>query len=89
MPNRLPRCPRNTGTNRRLALGCGEDGLDSTRVILHEARKHLTDSGLLVVEIGHNRDVLEAAFPASPFTWLETSAGDEYVFLLHAADLPD
>jgi ribosomal protein L3 glutamine methyltransferase len=40
------------------------------------------------VEIGHNRAALEAAFPELPFVWLETSAGDEYVFLLHAGDLP-
>ncbi len=72
-----------------LALGSGDDGLDFTRVILREAKKHLTDNGILVVEIGHNRDALEAAYPTLPFTWLDTAAGDEYVFLLHAADLPD
>ena len=65
-----------------LALGSGHDGLDATRVILREAPKHLNPGGLLVVEIGHNRDVLEASFPELAFTWLETSAGDEYVFLL-------
>ena len=72
-----------------LALGSGEDGLDFTRIILREAKKHLTDNGILIVEIGHNRDALEAAYPTLPFTWLDTAAGDEYVFLLHAADLPD
>ena len=72
-----------------LALGSGEDGLDFTRVILREAKKHLTENGILVVEIGHNRDELEAAYPTLPFTWLDTAAGDEFVFLLHAADLPD
>jgi ribosomal protein L3 glutamine methyltransferase len=70
-----------------MALGSGTDGLDFTHIILREARKHLTDDGLLVVEIGHNRDALEAAYPNLPFTWLETSAGDQYVFMLHAADL--
>jgi ribosomal protein L3 glutamine methyltransferase len=71
-----------------MALGSGEDGLDLTRIILREARKHLTPDGLIVVEIGHNRDVLEAAYPTLPFTWLDTAAGDEYVFMLRAADLP-
>jgi ribosomal protein L3 glutamine methyltransferase len=65
-----------------MALGSGTDGLDATRVILREAAKHLNKGGLLVVEIGHNRDALEEAFPELPFTWLETSAGDEHVFLL-------
>lgn len=71
-----------------MALGSGDDGLDFTRVILREAKKHLTDNGILVVEIGHNREELEAAYPTLPFTWLDTTAGDEYVFMLHAADLP-
>jgi ribosomal protein L3 glutamine methyltransferase len=71
-----------------MALGSGEDGLDFTHIILREAKKHLTRNGLLVVEIGHNREVLEAAYPTLPFTWLDTTAGDEYVFLLNAADLP-
>lgn len=72
-----------------LALGSGEDGLDFTRIILREAKQHLTENGILIVEIGHNRDDLEAAYPTLPFTWLDTAAGDEFVFLLHAADLPD
>ena len=72
-----------------LALGSGDDGLDFTRIILREAKKHLTDNGILVVEIGHNREALEAAYPTLPFTWLDTAAGDQYVFLLHASDLPD
>ncbi|KAB2921472.1 MAG: 50S ribosomal protein L3 N(5)-glutamine methyltransferase [Dechloromonas sp.] len=72
-----------------LALGSGDDGLDFTRIILREAKKHLNPEGLLVVEIGHNRAVLEDAYPDLPFTWLDTAAGDDYVFLLHAADLPD
>jgi len=71
----------------KLALGSGTDGLNATRAILEHAGEHLTSNGILVVEIGHNRDVLEAAFPSLPFTWLEVSAGDEYVFLLHKNDL--
>ncbi len=70
-----------------MALGSGEDGLDFTRIILREARQHLTDNGLLIVEIGHNREALEAAYPDLPFIWLETSAGDQFVFMLQAADL--
>ena len=72
-----------------MALGSGQDGLDFTRIILREARKHLNPEGLLVVKIGHNRAELEAAYPTLPFTWLDTAAGDEFVFLLHAADLPE
>lgn len=70
-----------------MALGSGADGLDATRVILRDAAKHLNKGGLLVVEIGHNRDALEETFPELQFTWLETSAGDEHVFLLSREQL--
>lgn len=70
-----------------LALGSGKDGLDATREILKQAAAHLNPGGILVVEIGHNRDVLEAAYPKLPFNWLNVSAGDEFVFLLHREDL--
>ncbi len=70
-----------------LALGSGEDGLDVTRQILAQAKTHLNPGGLLVVEIGHNRDVLEAAYPALPFTWLDTAGGDQFVFMLRREDL--
>ena len=70
-----------------LALGSGHDGLDATRIILKQAAQHLKPSGILIVEIGHNRDALQAAYPRLPFTWLDVSAGDEFVFMLHRNDL--
>jgi len=70
-----------------LALGSGNDGLDATRIILKNAAQHLADNGVLIVEIGHNRDVLEAAYPKLPFTWLDVSAGDQFVFILQKNDL--
>jgi ribosomal protein L3 glutamine methyltransferase len=71
-----------------LALGSGVDGLDATRQILAQAKSHLNPGGLLVVEIGHNRDVLEAAYPTLPFTWLDTESGDQFVFMLRQENLP-
>ena len=70
-----------------LSLGSGLDGLDATRIILQQAAQHLTENGILIVEIGHNREALEAAYPALPFTWLDVSAGDQFVFMLHRNDL--
>ncbi len=70
-----------------LALGSGADGLDATREILARAADHLHPSGLLIVEIGHNREALEAAYPGLPFTWLQVAAGDEFVFLLRREEL--
>lgn len=71
----------------RMALAGGQDGLDVVRRIVSGAGVRLDQGGLLVVEIGHNREALERAFPRLPFTWLETSGGDGFVFLLTGAQL--
>ena len=72
-----------------LALGSGPDGLDLTRRILRHARNFLTDSGLLVVEVGNSWEALEEAYPSLPFTWLEFEQGGHGVFALTAKELQD
>ncbi|MDD5248277.1 MAG: 50S ribosomal protein L3 N(5)-glutamine methyltransferase [Rhodocyclaceae bacterium] len=71
-----------------LALGAGTDGLDIVRRILAEAARHLKPGGLLAVEVGHNRDLVDAAFPQLPLTWLDTPSSEGKVFLVHGDDLP-
>ncbi len=71
-----------------LALGSGEDGLDFVRRLLDAAADHLTDHGLLFVEIGHNADLVEAAFPDIAFTWVDTPSAEGKIFLLSREQLP-
>jgi len=71
-----------------IALAGGEDGMDIVRRIVADARKWLTDDGVLVVEIGNERANVEAAFGGLDLVWLSTSAGDDNVFLIQAGDLP-
>ena len=70
-----------------LALASGDDGLDHVREILRAAPEHLEPNGVLVVEIGHNRAALEAAYPELRFIWLDTASGADFVFLLTQHDL--
>ena len=70
-----------------LALAAGEDGLDIVRRILATAADHLTPDGILMVEIGHNADLVEAAFPNVPFTWIDTPSSEDKIFLLTRPDL--
>jgi ribosomal protein L3 glutamine methyltransferase len=78
----MAKLPTEYRNEPQLALGSGEAGLDHTHTILREAAKHLNDEGILVVEIGHNRDALEASYPDMEFTWLQVESGDQFVFLL-------
>ena len=71
----------------QVALAGGKDGLDIVRRILSGAGALLDEDGLLVVEVGHNRESLERAFPRLPFIWLEASGGDGFVFLLTRSQL--
>lgn len=65
-----------------LALDGGEDGMAFIRPLLRDLPAHLNPGGLLLLEIGHERDHFEAAFPHLQPVWLSTSAGDDAVLLL-------
>lgn len=70
-----------------MALAGGADGFDIVRRILEQAREHLTPGGGLLCEIGLDREVLEEAFPETPFLWLDTEASEGEVFWLKREDL--
>ncbi|MBL8447466.1 MAG: 50S ribosomal protein L3 N(5)-glutamine methyltransferase [Zoogloeaceae bacterium] len=70
------------------ALAAGPDGLDIVRQILAQAHHHLTPQGILAVEVGHNRELVEEAFPDLPFTWLASATDEGKVFLLTQEQLP-
>ena len=71
----------------RLGLAGGESGLDLVLRILHEAPTHLTEDGVLILEVGMTAPALEALFPEIPFMWIEFERGGEGVFLLDRARL--
>ncbi|MFA6313241.1 MAG: 50S ribosomal protein L3 N(5)-glutamine methyltransferase [Sterolibacterium sp.] len=71
-----------------LALAAGEDGLDIVRRIVREAGAHLEPHGLLAVEVGHNRHLVEKAFPDLPLTWIDCSSGEGKIFIIQKEQLP-
>jgi ribosomal protein L3 glutamine methyltransferase len=58
------------------------DGMDFIRALLRDAPRHMNDGAVLVLEIGHERNFFEAAFPDLAAVWLQTSAGEDQVLLL-------
>jgi ribosomal protein L3 glutamine methyltransferase len=71
----------------QIALAGGADGMDLVRKIVEGAAERLTPEGVLVVEIGNEREFAEAAFADLDLTWVTTSAGDDQVFLITADQL--
>ncbi|MGJ7486875.1 50S ribosomal protein L3 N(5)-glutamine methyltransferase [Variovorax sp. LT2P21] len=65
-----------------LALVGGSDGMDFIRSLLRDAPAAMNERGVLVLEIGNERDYFEAAFPLLEVVWLETSAGEDQVLLV-------
>ncbi|TLY96021.1 MAG: methyltransferase [Gammaproteobacteria bacterium] len=71
----------------RVALAAGSAGLDSVRIILQEARRHLRPRGVLIVEVGNTERAVRRAFRRLPFVWLEFARGGGGVFLLSREQL--
>ncbi|CAM4097978.1 50S ribosomal protein L3 N(5)-glutamine methyltransferase [Bordetella muralis] len=65
-----------------LALAGGTDGMDLVRRILRAAPQYLSPEGVLVLEIGHERDHFEAAFPELEPIWLDTEEASDQILLL-------
>lgn len=65
-----------------LALAGGADGMDFIRRLLAEAPARMSESAVLVLEIGNERPYFEAAFPQLEVMWLPTSAGEDHVLLV-------
>jgi ribosomal protein L3 glutamine methyltransferase len=78
----MRRLPPEYRQEPALALAGGHDGLELVRPILEQAPAHLAPGGLLAVEVGHNRSRVEKAWPRVPFTWPQTSGGDDCVFIV-------
>lgn len=70
-----------------LGLAAGEDGLDLVRKILAQAADHLTENGVLIVEVGVSQYYLELAYPELPFYWFEFEQGGEGVFAINRNEL--
>jgi ribosomal protein L3 glutamine methyltransferase len=65
-----------------LALAGGDDGMDFIRQLFRQVADHLSENGVMVLEIGHEINHFTQAFPHMETMYLSTSAGDEHVLLI-------
>jgi len=71
----------------QLGLTAGQDGLDFALRILNQAADHLTENGLLIVEVGESERALNELLPDVPWVWIEFKVGPMGVFVLDRRDL--
>jgi ribosomal protein L3 glutamine methyltransferase len=83
----MARLPAEYRAEPQLALAGGADGMDFIRRLLADAPAKLSGIGVLVLEIGNERENFERAFPKLECVWLETSAGADQVLLLTRDEL--
>jgi ribosomal protein L3 glutamine methyltransferase len=70
-----------------LALAGGEDGCDVLARLLPTVATHLSPKGLLFVDVGAYRELVERRFPRLPFSWISTDGAEDGVFMLSREDL--
>jgi ribosomal protein L3 glutamine methyltransferase len=78
----MARLPAEYQAEPQMALAGGIDGMDFIRDLLADAPRFLSEHGVLVLEIGNERDHFERAFSDLPVHWLEVSAGVDQVLLV-------
>jgi ribosomal protein L3 glutamine methyltransferase len=78
----LAALPAEYRAEPELALAGGSDGMDFIRALLGSAAQYMTDHAVLVLEIGHEAEHFEAAFPRLEFAYLPTHDTDRQVVLV-------
>jgi len=71
----------------RTSLISDDFGLAIPRKILHGSAEYLTETGLLIMEVGFSDSELIKYYPDAPFLWLEFDRGGRGVFALTAGQL--
>ncbi len=70
----------------QMALASGDDGMDFCRALIATLRadtaRYLNEDGVLVLEIGNEREHFENAFADLPVVWLDTSSGADQLLLI-------
>lgn len=67
-----------------LALEASDNGLAIVENILLHAADYLSDTGIIIVEVGNSDEAVAEKWPEIPFTWLEFENGGHGLFMLDA-----
>jgi ribosomal protein L3 glutamine methyltransferase len=70
-----------------LGLRAGTDGLDIVLKILRYAPDHLSEDGVLIVEVGESERALVELLPEISFAWIEFKVGQMGIFAVGREEL--
>ena len=70
-------------------LQADEEGVALAVDLLRDATRVLSDSGLLMLEVGESVEALERRLPKVPFTWIDLPGGSAGVAAVSAQELRD
>jgi len=71
----------------RMSLDGGKDGLDIIRKLLRQSRERLAPQGIVLIEVGGLREVMDQEFAALDLHWLYTEDGSDCVCVINAKRL--
>jgi ribosomal protein L3 glutamine methyltransferase len=71
------------------ALQADEEGVALAVDLLRDATRVLSDTGLLILEVGESVEALERRLPKVPFTWIDLPGGGAGVAAVSAQELRD
>ncbi|MCC2644554.1 MAG: ribosomal protein N(5)-glutamine methyltransferase, partial [Burkholderiales bacterium] len=86
---RMDMLPEEYHHEPSLALSGGDNGLTLVDDILKNSANHLTEFGILLLEMGDNKLELEERYPGLGFSWLDTQNKEGFVFVLSAKALKE
>ncbi len=75
--------PDEYKTEPKLGLVADQDGLKIPVEIMLSAPKYLSKKGILFLEVGYSDELLESAFPAISFEWIEFTSGGDGVCVIN------
>lgn len=70
-----------------LGLEAGEDGLDIVDQMLVQSLEYLSDTGLLVIEVGNSQLAMMEKYQTLPLSWIDFEHGGSGVFCISAKEL--
>lgn len=81
-PDSMKSLPAEYLHEPEMALVADEGGLSLIDRIIEQAPNHLSDQGLLVVEVGESQQAVADKYADLPLMWLSHSSGEDSVFLI-------